>query len=105
MYDFEVFPAIITKTRLYQIFCECYEQSIDKIVQNKNLKITDLFLKEKEKYNTSGKKRIFQQVHKRDSSQDHHQRPSPPQVIKTYAHQHIPPNDAQDQQLDLRINS
>ncbi len=45
MYDFEVFPAIITKTRLYQIYCECYEQSIDKIAQNDNLKTPDLFLK------------------------------------------------------------
>lgn len=30
MYDFELFPTVIAKAKLFQIFCDCIDQSIDK---------------------------------------------------------------------------
>lgn len=47
MYDFQIFPTIITKAKLYQIFSECYDQSLDMIAQNDMMKTPDVFLKDK----------------------------------------------------------
>lgn len=47
MYDFEVFPSIINKTKLFAVFSECYDQSIDTIALNDTMKNPDIFLKDK----------------------------------------------------------
>lgn len=42
-----MFPSIINKAKLFSIFCDCYDQSIDTIALNDTMKNPDIFLKDK----------------------------------------------------------